>query len=108
MRTQARPPSPWVPVGPIAAGSLATPKARFWRHLPENRLTKCQTNHCFLTFSEYIAPQRVRCARSFWPGFLFGEMRPIEFQVLERDPEKWIPVFRRDRASTFARPEEEP
>ena len=38
---------------------------------PENRLTKCETTHCFLAFSEYIAPQRVRFARSFWPGFLF-------------------------------------
>ena len=55
-------------------GSIPTPKRaiRGRRHA-QNRLTKCQTNHCFLAFSEYIAPQRVRCARSFWPGFLFGE-----------------------------------
>src|SRR3954453_285882 len=25
-------------------------------------------------------------------------MRSLEFQVFERDPEKWVPVFRRDRA----------
>ncbi|MGH6883992.1 MAG: hypothetical protein ACREFM_23935, partial [Hypericibacter sp.] len=30
-----------------------------------------QTNHCFLAFSEYIAPQRIRYCPVFWPGFLF-------------------------------------
>src|SRR5258707_14979910 len=27
--------------------------------------SKLQTTHCFLAFSEYIAPQRVSCARPF-------------------------------------------
>ena len=42
-------------------------------HLPEGELSA--PSHCFLTFSEYIASQRVRYARSFWPGFLLGAMR---------------------------------
>ena len=71
----------------------------------QNRLTKCQTNHCFLAFSEYIAPQRVRCARSFWPGFLFGapnEAPSSEFQGFRSAIRKSrVPVFRRDRASTL-------
>src|SRR5262245_41838935 len=41
-----------------------------------------QTTHCFLMFSEYIAPQRVRVARSLWPGFLFGLTSPPKFRVL--------------------------
>ena len=40
--------------------------------LGQNRLTKSQTTHCFSAISDYIAPQRERYARSFWPGFLFG------------------------------------
>ena len=35
-------------------------------------VTKCANKHCFSAISDYIAPQRARCARSFWPGFLFG------------------------------------
>src|SRR3977135_2388039 len=31
-------------------------------------------------------------------------MRSLEFQVFERDPEKWVPVFRRDRAQAIVRP----
>ena len=46
------------------------------RHLktgpPEYRFTKCQTTHCFLAFSEYIAPQRVRCARSIGRASFLG------------------------------------
>src|SRR4030081_1786335 len=30
-------------------------------------------------------------------------MRSLEFQVFERDPEKWVPVFRRDRAPAIVR-----
>src|ERR1700684_4366180 len=54
----------------------------------QNQLTKSQTTHCFPAISDYIAPQRVRCARSVWPGFLFGRessfggLCPPEFQVL--------------------------
>src|ERR1700722_116479 len=59
----------------------------------EIQLTKLQTTHCFLAISDYIALQRVGCARSIWPGFLFGcrssfanlplgRLRPPEFQVL--------------------------
>jgi hypothetical protein len=38
----------------------------------ENRSTNPSTSHCFLAYSDYIAPQRVWFARSLWPGFLFG------------------------------------
>jgi hypothetical protein len=41
-----------------------------------------QTTHCFSAISDYIAAQRAICARSFWPGFLFGRDAPFEFQVL--------------------------
>src|ERR1700685_2333718 len=67
----------------------------------KNELTKSQTTHCFSAISDYIAAQRVRCARSFWPGFLFGRKssfgRRCPPELFERDPEKWVPVFRRDR-----------
>src|SRR6476469_8391320 len=68
---------------------------RVHRNMPDgqNQLIKLQTTHCFPAISDYIAPQRVRCARSFWPGFLFGRRAPFEFQVSERDPEEWVPVF---------------
>ena len=60
----------------------------------QNQLTNPPTNHCFLAISDYIAAQRVRFARSLWPGFLLGALRHPEIQVFERDPEKWVPVFR--------------
>jgi hypothetical protein len=69
--------------------------------LVENRSTKPPTNHCFLAISDYIAPQRVRFARSLGRASFLGAKRPLEFQVFERDPEKWVPVFRRDRAPAF-------
>jgi hypothetical protein len=53
----------------------------------ENRSTNPPTNRCFLAFSDYIAPQCARFARSFWPGFLFGPQGP------EHDPVNWEPVF---------------
>ena len=56
---------------PTEADESREAEAAVWR---ENQLTKSQTTHCFLAFSDYIAPQRVRCARSFWPGFLFGRV----------------------------------
>jgi hypothetical protein len=37
----------------------------------KNEVTKCETNHCFLAFSEYIAMQRARCARPFMAGLPF-------------------------------------
>ncbi len=56
--------------GSIPPKPTTTPETgRVWR---ENHLTNSQTTHCFSAISDYIAPQRVRCARSFWPGFLFG------------------------------------
>src|SRR6266404_3685022 len=59
----------------------------------ENQLAKSQTTHCFPAIPDYIAPQRVRCARSLWPGFLFRRAAPLEFQVFECDPEKAGPGF---------------
>src|SRR5205823_3265406 len=47
----------------------------------------------------YIASQRVRCARSLGRASFLGAKRPFEFQVFKCDPEKRVPVFRRDRAS---------
>jgi hypothetical protein len=38
-----------------------------------------------------------------WPGFLFGRLSALEFPGFERDPEKWVPVFRRDRAPAIVR-----
>ena len=35
----------------------------------------------------------------FGRASFLGALRPFEFQVFECDPEKWVPVFRRDRAS---------
>ena len=75
--------------------------------VPENGLTKPQTNHCFLAFSEYIAPQRVRCARSFGRASFLGRQAPSNSKVLERDPENWGPGFPA-RSRHLARPEEEP
>ncbi|HTG07641.1 MAG TPA: hypothetical protein VK635_26820 [Bradyrhizobium sp.] len=69
--------------------------------LVEKRSTKPATNHCFSAIPDYIAPQRVRFARSFGRASFLGAKRPLEFQVFERDPEKWVPVFRRDRAPAF-------
>src|SRR4030088_2613874 len=37
-------------------------------------------------------------------GLPFWAQAPLEIQVFERDPEKWVPVFRRDRAPAIARP----
>jgi hypothetical protein len=34
----------------------------------------------------------------FGRASFLGALRPLELQVFERDPEKWVPVFRRDRA----------
>ena len=56
------------------SGSYPLKPDRFWR---ENQLTKAQTTHCFPAISDYIAPQRAGCARSFWPGFLFGRRAPF-------------------------------
>src|SRR3981081_3168764 len=39
----------------------------------------------------------------FGRASFLGAMRPLEFQVFERDPEKWVPVFRRDRAPAIVR-----
>src|SRR4030088_3028505 len=36
-------------------------------------------------------------------GLPFWARAPLEIQVFERDPEKWVPVFRRDRAPALAR-----
>src|SRR6266853_531724 len=36
-------------------------------------------------------------------GLPFWASCAFEFQVFERDPEKWVPVFRRDRAPAFVR-----
>src|SRR5450755_5101683 len=63
--------------------SFGTAGKRLTRPLTcQIQLTKCGTSHCFLVFSEYIASQRVRCARSYWPGFLFGAMHPAKFSFL--------------------------
>src|SRR3954469_11623191 len=40
-----------------------------------NRLTKPQTTHCFPAISDYIAPQRVRCARSLDRASFLGAVR---------------------------------
>src|SRR3979490_2094364 len=39
----------------------------------------------------------------FGRASFLGAMRPLEFQVFERDTEKWVPVFRRDRAPAIVR-----
>jgi hypothetical protein len=41
-----------------------------------------------LAFSEYIAAQCIRCARSFWPGFLFGAHWAPEHDPENRFSEK--------------------
>src|SRR6202171_6302036 len=71
--------------------------------LVEKRSTKPSTTHCFSAISDYIAPQRVRFARSFGRASFLGAKRPSELQVFECDPEKWVPVFRRDRAPAIVR-----
>src|SRR6266436_185531 len=62
----------------------------------ENQLTKSQTTHCFPAIPDYIASQRVRCARSLWPGFLFRRAARLSNS---RFLEERVPVFRRNRAS---------
>jgi hypothetical protein len=68
----------------VFRGVYPDPEKGNWaaaKRLPcRNRLTNSAINPCFLTFSEYIAPQRVGCARSFWPGFLFGTKCPPNFR----------------------------
>src|SRR6266704_4438385 len=39
----------------------------------------------------------------FGRASFLGAVRPLEFLVFERDPEKWVPVFRRDRAPAIVR-----
>jgi hypothetical protein len=56
----------------LAIDRKAGPAAEMAGLCLENQLTKPQTTHCFPAISDYIAAQRVGCARSFWPGFLFG------------------------------------
>jgi hypothetical protein len=58
--------------------------------LAQKELTKPQTTHCFPAIPDYIALQRVWCARSFWPGFLFGHHGPPQ-----HDPKKVETVFRK-------------
>ena len=93
----------------VLRGSIPTPKREIEGPCTQNQLTKCQTNHCFLAFSEYIAPQRVRCARSFWPGFLFGgESAPSNSKLLEARSGEVGPGFPVRSRVQHARPEEEP
>jgi hypothetical protein len=66
----------------MSSGSLKVPK------MADNSVGLIDLWRCFPAIPDYIASQRAGCARSFWPGFLFGRkssferLRPFEFQVL--------------------------
>jgi hypothetical protein len=58
-----------------AHDNFAKLAAPLWHQI---QFTKTQTTHCFLTFSEYIAPQRIKACPVPLAGLPFWEMRPIE------------------------------
>jgi hypothetical protein len=64
--------------------------------MPQIQLTKHPTTHCFLAFSEYIAPQRVKVCPVPLAGLPFWGGTPFRFPGLSTIP--GVPAIRRDRA----------
>jgi hypothetical protein len=89
------------PIDPLT--SSERPKAP---EMPDNSVRRFDLYRCFPAIPDYIAPQRVWFARSIGRASFLGALRAFRIPGFERDPEKWVPVFRRDRAPAIVRPEE--
>jgi hypothetical protein len=70
-------------------------------------VTKLSATHCFPAISDYIAPQRAQVCPVLRPGFLLGNMRPLNFRFLRAIRKSGSPFSGEIALQPSSDPEEE-
>jgi hypothetical protein len=102
--------NPSKPLQGSAARGLSAENSRSGQGRPGSSrvpVTKLSTTHCFPAISDYIAPQRAQVCPVLRPGFLLGNMRPLNFRFLRAIRKSGSPFSGEIALQPSSDPEEE-